>query len=163
MPTSWSFQAHVPAPPDAVYAWMSDFREDDHARPAFRRGAGVKEGDRKVSHRKVLSREGNVVTLEDSWGRERFPMKARLDPARREVRLEGQYGYHGTWRAEPDGSGTRLVSEGRLEPKGVMRLLAPLFAKAFLKQMQADFNGHVEDAKEELAAHSSRASTSPTR
>lgn len=163
MPTSWSFHAHVPAPPDAVYAWMSDFREDDHARPAFRRGAGVKDGDRRVSHRKILSREGNVVTVEDAWGRDRFTLKATLDPAAREVRLEGQYGYHGTWRAAPEGEGTRLTSEGRLEPRGVMRLLAPLFAKAFMRQMRADFEGHVADATETLAAHSSRASASPTR
>lgn len=90
-------------------------------------------------------------------------MTATLDPARREVRLDGQYGYHGTWRAEPEGGGTRLVSEGRLAPTGVMRLLAPLFARAFMKQMQADFNGHVADATESLAPHSSRESASPTR
>lgn len=150
MPSAWSFAARVEAPPDDVYAWMSDFREDDHARPAFKRGAGMRPGDKRESRRAVVSREGNVVVVEDSWGRERYRLTVTLDPAAREVRLAGMYGYAGVWRAAPAGTGTRVESEGRIAPTGLARLFAPLFARTFMKQMEADFRGHVADLAEEL-------------
>lgn len=151
VPTSWSFEARVAAPPEAVYAWMSDYREDDHAREAFRRGAGVKPGDTRVSHRRIVSREGNRVVLEDSWGRQRFPMEVELRPSAHELHLTGQYGYRGTWSAKSDGAGGAIVrSEGRVEPTGIMKLFAPLFARAFMKQMKADFEGHVAEMREDL-------------
>src|SRR5439155_21501752 len=53
MPARWSFEAHVDAPPDAVYAWMTDYSEDDHANERFRRGAGAKADDRTHNHRVV--------------------------------------------------------------------------------------------------------------
>ena len=146
---SWRYEARIEAPPDAVYAWMSDFREDDHARPAFLEGSGAKP-DGRVSRREVLSRSGNRVELRDTWGKETFPMTVELVPEKRELRLTGQYGYRGAWRAEPDGAGTRVVSEGALEPSGVMRLFAPLFAGMMRKQMGADFRGHVADMRSEL-------------
>lgn len=150
MPSRWSFEAVVAAPPDAVYAWMSDFTEDDHARPAFKRGAGVKPGDKRESRRHVVSRDGNRLRVEDSWGRERFGMDVELAPGAREVRLSGQYGYRGVWRALPHGGATRVVSEGSLEPTGFARFFAPLFAGMLMKQMRADFDGHIEDMRESL-------------
>src|SRR5581483_8174623 len=132
----WRHEALVPASPDAVYAWMSDFREDDHAGEA--------------SHRTVVSREGNRVRLHDAWGRRSFDLDVELAPEAREVRLTGEYGYSATWRAEPAAGDTRVVVEGRLEPTGIMRLLAPLFSRGMAKQMQDDFNGHVEDMRSGL-------------
>ncbi|SRR5581483_2697618 len=145
----WRHEALVPASPDAVYAWMSDFREDDHAREAFLRGSGAKPGG-AASHRTVVSREGNRVRLHDAWGRRSFDLDVELAPEAREVRLTGEYGYSATWRAEPAAGDTRVVVEGRLEPTGIMRLLAPLFSRGMAKQMQDDFNGHVEDMRSGL-------------
>lgn len=156
MPSAWSFQAYVDARPEDVFAWLSDFTEDDHARPAFRRGAGVDPKDTRISKRTV-TRDGARLIVKDTWGRESFELVATLHPDAREVHLEGQYGYRGIWRAVPEGKGTRVESIGRLEPKGIMRILSPLFARAFMKQMQADFDGHVEDAREALAEGRSRA------
>jgi Polyketide cyclase / dehydrase and lipid transport len=146
----WRHEARLAASPDAVYAWMSDFREDDHAREAFLRGAGQKPGG-AASRRTVVSRDGNRVKLRDAWGRRTFEMDVELAPQAREVRLTGEYGYRATWRAEPDGAGTRVVSEGAFEPAGLMRLVAPLFARGFARQMEQDFRGHVEDLRSELA------------
>lgn len=148
MSVSWSFSAHVPAPPDAVFAWVSDFREDDHARPAFLRGAGMKA---PAGRRRIVAREGNVVTLEDGMGRRAFRTRATVDAAAREVRVEGAHGYRATWRAAPEGDGTRLTCEGALAPDGLLRLFVPLFAKGMLRQVRADFDGHVADAVESLA------------
>ncbi|MEA3198833.1 MAG: hypothetical protein QOE90_261 [Thermoplasmata archaeon] len=145
----WRHEARIDAPADAVYAWMSDHREDDHAREAFLRGAGRgPEGAR--SRREVVSRDGDVVKLRDVWGKRVFEMEARLDAKAREVRLTGAYGYRATWRAIPDGAGTRLVVEGAIEARGIAGLFAKLFGKRMLRDMQADFNGHVADARETL-------------
>jgi|SRR5581483_11255023 len=149
--SGWRFEARVDATPDAAYAWMTDFTEHDHGSEAFRRGAKAKEGDARASKRTVVSREGNRVKIHDVWGRQSFDMDVELVPARREVVLTGQYGYSAVWRAEPDGAGTRIVNEGKLAPTGFMKLLAPLFARSFAKQMRSDFDGHLEEMREDLA------------
>ena len=149
MPTRWSFEARVPAPPDAVYAWLSEYAEDDHSNERFRRGSGAT--DDKRSHRVVERKDERRLVVRDEWGRQRFEMQVELAPEAREVRLTGQMGYRAVWRATPDGEETRVTSEGRLEPKGLMRLFAPMFAGAFMKQMKADFEGHVTDLRESLA------------
>jgi hypothetical protein len=102
--------------------------------------------------RRVERRDARHLVVHDEWGREQFTMQVELAPEAREVRLSGQYGYRGAWRAEPDGAGTRVVSEGRLEPTGLARVFAPLFARMLMKQMKADFEGHVEDLRASLGA-----------
>lgn len=151
MPPHWRFDAHVAASPDAAYAWMSDFTEDDHTRPAFLEGSGAKPDPKRTSHRHVVSRDGNRLRIEDSWGRDRFAVNVTLAPETREVHIEGQYGYRATWRAEPDGAGTRIVLEARLEPTGFARLFAPLLARMLMRQMRADFDGHVADMRSSLS------------
>jgi hypothetical protein len=151
MPARWSFEAHVPAPPDAVFAWMSDYAPDDHANERFQRGAGVKADDRTHNHRVVARKDARHLVVRDEWGRRRFELQVELAPEAREIRLAGQMGYRGVWRAAPDGAGgTRVTSEGALEPRGALRLFAPLFAGAFVRQMKQDFDGHVADMRESL-------------
>lgn len=145
----WRHEARIAASPDAVYAWMSDLREDDHAREAFLRGSGAKPGG-PVAKRTIVSRQGDRLKVHDAWGRKAFDLEVELAPVAREVRLHGGFGYRATWRAEPDGPGTRLVVEGEMAPSGIMRLFVPLFAKGMAKEMQADFNGHVEDLRSAL-------------
>lgn len=150
MPKNWSFTARVDASPEDVFGWMSDYQHDDHANERFKRGSGAKP-DGKPSHRTVERLDDGRISVHDEWGRERFDMQVELAPSLREVRLRGQYGYHGVWRANADGAGTLVTSEGGLEPSGLMRLLAPLFAGALMKQMKADFDGHIADMRETLA------------
>lgn len=98
-----------------------------------------------------MERAPGVLVVEDQWGRgNKARLTARLDAARREVALEGQWGYRATWRAEPDGSGTRLLVEGSVAPGGLLGLLMPLFRKGMLRQMRADFDGHLADLREGL-------------
>src|SRR5882672_10731032 len=152
MPARWSFEAHVDAPADAVYAWMTDYSEDDHANDRFRKGAGVEAEDRTHNHRVVERKDERHLVVRDEWGRRRFEMQVELGPDAREVRVTGGFGYRATWKAAPDGGGgTRVTSEGGLAPSGVMRIIAPLFAKSMAKQMEDDFNGHVNDMREALA------------
>jgi hypothetical protein len=150
MPRSWSFEATVDAPPDAVFAWMTDYREDDHANADFRRGAGVPADDRAHSHRVVERKDARHLVVRDEWGKERFELHVELAPEAREVRLAGAFGYRAVWRAEPLGAGTRVSVRGELAPTGVARLFAGLFASRMEKQMRDDFHGHLADLRASL-------------
>jgi polyketide cyclase/dehydrase/lipid transport protein len=147
---TWDLDATVRAPPDVVYAWMTDFREDDHRSPAFRRGAKVRENDPRDAKRVVVARKGNEVTLEDTWGRQRFRTTATLDGAQRTITIRGEFGYQAVWRAAPVAGGTRISIEGRMAPGGVFGLLLPLFAKKMRQQTEDDFRGHVADLEASL-------------
>lgn len=147
-PVTWSRSALVPASPDVVFRWMSDFRDDDHARPAFKRGAGVKEDGKPGSKRTVLSRDGNVVRLRDEWGRRRFDLTVTLDERSRSVTIDGEHGYRSVWRAVAEGAGTRVNASTTLAPRGLFGLVAPLFAGSFRKGLDQDFAGHIADLEE---------------
>lgn len=147
-PVTWARSAVVEASPDAVFRWMSDFREDDHARPAFKRGAGVKDDGKPGAKRTILSRDGNVVRLRDEWGRRRFELAVTVDEKARTVTIDGEHGYRAVWRAVAEGAGTRVEASTTLAPKGLFGLLAPLFAGSFRKELDRDFAGHVADLED---------------
>jgi hypothetical protein len=151
MAAAWRFEARIDATPDAVYAWMSDYRDDDHANERFRRGAKAADGG-EASHRVVERRDAKNLVVRDEWGRQQFTLEVQLVPEERETRLRGEWGYRSTWRAESDGNGgTKLTVDGELAPRGPMRLLAPLFAARMRRQMEQDFAGHVEDLRATLS------------
>ena len=145
---TWRVTDLVAASPDAVWAWMIDFSADDHASEAFRRGAGVK-GTPRDSLRTILSREGNVLEIEDRDGRSTYKQTVTLHPKARRVHIAGQMGYDATWSATPEAGGTRVTVEGRMG-RGVMGSLMTLFGSALRKSMERDFRGHLEDLRETL-------------
>lgn len=138
------------ADPAVVFAWLTDYREDDHARPAFFRGAGTPPKKQRPSRRRVVSRAGNTLEIEDAWGRKRFRAKVTLTPARYELRIQGDFGYDATWTARPSGGGTRLEVRGTVAPGGLAGALMGLARRSFLREMEADFRGHVEDLRESV-------------
>src|SRR5688500_10820524 len=112
---TWRATGTVEADPDRVYAWLTDFTDDDHNSPAYTRGAGIPPDKKtKPSKREVLSREGNVLEIRDEWGGSKFTATVTLDPKARTVRIQGGMGYDSVWRATPEGSGTRVTVEGRM-------------------------------------------------
>lgn len=148
----WACETHLDADPDAVYAWMTDFTRDDHNSEAYKRGAGVDPGKKaKPSHREIVSREGNALRIKDTWEGQTWEQTVALDPAARTVRITGGFGYDSTWRATPEGGGTRLAVRGQMG-RGVVGSILKLFERKTQKSMQADFNGHVEDLRESLRA-----------
>lgn len=150
----WRFSDVIHAPPDAVYGWLSDFREDDHARPAFKRGAGVEASDRRPSKRTVLSQNGRVIRIEDTWGRQKHTSTVTLDPGTHSIRIQGGMGYDSTWRAIEDAAGTLLEVEGKMG-RGLVGSIMTLFAGRIRKGMEDDFRGHAEDLREALATRKS--------
>jgi hypothetical protein len=152
MALTWTLRARIAAPPDRVFAWMSDYREDDHSNPRFVAGSGAK-ASAKPAQRKIVSRQAGSVVLEDEWDGKRFRSTVRLDPAARTVTIEGEFGYRAVWRAIPDGAHTTLEVRGEMAPSGPMKLLVPLFAASQRKQSEADFRGHVADLEASLRAN----------
>ena len=148
----WRCEGSIDARPDDVYAWMTDFTADDHNSEAYKRGAGVDPKKKaKPSVRKVLSREGNTLRIEDTWDGQTWQQTVTLDPAARSVRIVGGFGYDATWRATPEGTGTRLSVDGQMG-KGIVGSLLRLFEKRTQRSMDQDFAGHMEDLKETLRA-----------
>lgn len=144
---SWRVSDLVDGPPDAVWAWMTDFSQDDHSTEAYRRGAGVKKA--RAASRTILSREGNVLRIEDRDGASKYVQTVTLHPERRAVHIAGQMGYDATWTATPEGHRTRLTVEGRMG-KGLVGSLMRLFQVQLQRGMERDFRGHVEDLRESL-------------
>lgn len=148
MALEWRHAAHVAADPDAVYGWLTDYTEDDHASDAFRAAADAKG---KPAKRAIVSRNAREVVLEDQWGGKRARTTARLEPASRTVRVTGDFGgYESVWRAVPERGGTRVEMEGRMAPTGLFKLLMPLFAKSALSETEKDFRGHIAALEADL-------------
>lgn len=144
----WREETFVPVAPDAAFAWLTDFRADDHDRPAYRRAVGASAG--RPARREVVAREGNVVRLRDAWGRRTIDATVTLDPDARAYRIEGPHGYAARWWVTPNPGGARLHVEGVMAPRGILGLLVPLFAKGMKREMALDFRGHVADMLHEL-------------
>lgn len=72
-------------------------------------------------------------------------------PPERKLVIETPNGYVSTWRAAPDGDGTRLSVDGRVEARGPKHLMLALLAPFARSRTEMDFNGHVEDLKETLS------------
>jgi hypothetical protein len=148
-PLDWSKSAHVKIPPDVVFAWMTNFQEDDHGRTAFVKGTGAsKKYTKKPSKRTVLSSEGNHVHILDEWGGRKFDMQLELVPLDRTVKVQGPMGYFAIWKAVPDNGGTKVEAQISLHMKGLRGLLAPLFRKRFYRDLEYDFNGHISDLQD---------------
>jgi hypothetical protein len=84
-------------------------------------------------------------------GRKRFRCRVTLHPELREMRITGDFGYESAWRASPAPEGTRVAVDGRVAARGVAAAFMALGKASFLREMQADFNGHIEDLRESLS------------
>jgi len=145
---SWDLEARVKAPPEAAYAWLTDYTEDDHSRPAFLRAAGAKPGTKAT--RKFLARGPDSLQLEDTWGGRKFQSTVRFDRQAKTITIEGEFGYRAVWRVTPDGTGSKVQVEGRMQPSGAFKLLMPLFAGKMKAETTKDFHGHIADLEAEL-------------
>lgn len=147
---TWTFDRFVPIEPDRAYAWLTDYRSDDHARPAFRRGALATEKEAAKSKREIIARHDDGVTLRDTWKGRTWEVRVRHDKTARTITMEGKGGYRATWRVTENPGGARIHVEGALDVRGLTRILAPLFAKGMTQEMRRDFDGHMADIVSEL-------------
>ncbi len=135
----------VPLPRNAVYAWWTDFRDDDHpGRPAPAK-----------STREVLRREGNEVWLRDRATR---PAPVTLDE---HVFLDPPDGYavearypgadvRYEYRFEPRAEGTRILLLADIRPRHVGRILLPLFRGRVQRYAERDTDYHLRKMGEDF-------------
>ena len=137
----------VPFPRDAVYAWWTDFREDDHpGRPSP-----------ATSSREILRREGDELWLRDRAARpapvtleehvilhppEGYSVEARYPGA------DVRYAY----RFEPVPDGTRITLEAVLRPRHVGRLLLPLVRGRVQRYAERDTDYHLRRMAADLTS-----------
>lgn len=137
----------VPFPREAVYAWWTDFRPDDHpdrSSPA-------------TSAREILRRDGNEVWLRDHASRPaRVVLEEHvvLDPPNGyavEARYPGadvRYAY----RFDPVPGGTAIRLEARVQPRHVGHLLLPFFRGWAQRYSERDTDYHLRRMSLDLAA-----------
>jgi hypothetical protein len=135
----------VPFPRDAVYAWWTDFREDDH----------LGHSSPATSAREILRREGNEIWLRDR-ARRPAPVTVEehvvLDPPNgyvvtaRYPGADAQYGY----RFEEASGGTRILLTVNVRPRHVGRILLPLFSGWARRYAERDTDDHLRQMSEDL-------------
>lgn len=139
-------------PQDAVYAWWTDFREDDHEAP----NAPAR------SRRTIVRRSGNEIWLRDAATR---PARVTIDE---HVTLDPPRGYRVVARYpladveyayafEGVADGTRIVVDVRVRPRHLGRILVPLTAPWWRRYAERDLEFHLEEMVRDLADPSGRA------
>ena len=135
----------VPFPPDVVYAWWTDFREDDH------RGDGAPSRARRT----ILRRDGEQVWLLDQATR---PAPFTIDE---HVLLQPRSGYQVSarypaanvryeYRFEPVRGGTRIELRAEIDPRHIGRFLLPLFRRRVIRYAERDTDFHVRKMVRDL-------------
>lgn len=135
----------VPLPRDAVYAWWTDFREDDHrSRPSPASSARriLRQTEREVWLRDRALRPVPVtidehVILDPPTG---YRVEARYPGA--DVRYEYRF------EAAPGGTTIRLTAE--IRPHHLGRALLPLFRGWVQRYAERDTAYHVRRMTEDL-------------
>ena len=139
----------VPFPRDAVYAWWTDFQEDDHR----------SRHSPASSHRQILRRDGNEVWLRDRATR---PAPVTLEE---HVVLEPPNGYtvaarypgadvRYTYRFETALEGTRISLQADLRPRHVGHFLLPLLRGYAQRYAERDTDFHLRRMAEDLSGPS---------
>lgn len=125
-------------PRDAVYAWWTDFREDDHR---SRRWPAT-------SRREILRRDGNGVWLRD-YARRPAPVTLDehivLDPPNGYA-VEARYpaaDVRYEHRFEPATRGTRISLAADIRPRHAVRILLPLFRGRVQRYAERDTDYHL--------------------
>ena len=136
----------VPFARDAVYAWWTDFREDDHpGRPSP-----------ATASREILRRDGDRVWLRDHASR---PAPVTIEER---VTLDPPVGYavdarypgadvHYEFRFVSTEEGTRILLKAVVHPRHVGRILLPLFREPIRRYAERDTDYHLRRMTEDLS------------
>lgn len=135
----------VPFPRDDVYAWWTDFREDDHR--SYHSPASCR--------REILRQEGNELWLRE---RARRPAPVILEE---HVVLHAPAGYsvetqypgarvRYEYRFEPLNQGTRILLSAEIRPRHIGRLLLPLFRGRVRRYAERDTDYHLRVLERDL-------------
>ena len=132
---------------DAVFAWWTDFREDDHGHP----------GSPADSTRTILGRTGSEVWLRDRATR---PMRVTIDEHvilnpplvyavdARYPAADVQY----TYRFDTEGDGTRVTLDVDVRPRHIGWILIPLATPWWRRYTERDLDFHLNQMARELGS-----------
>ena len=135
----------VPFPRDSVFAWWTDFREDDHQHPS----------SPARSTRLILRRSGNEIWLRDRATRPApvtIEEHVTLDPpngysvAARYPGADVRYAY----RFNPHDDGTLVTVDIDVQPRRLGRILVPLTAGWWRRYAARDLDYHLGEMNREL-------------
>ncbi len=136
----------VPFPRDAVYAWWTDFREDDHRH----------SGSPSAATREVIRRRGNEVWLRDRASRPvRMTIEERviLDPPDG-YSVDGRYPgatVRYAYRFEPTAEGTKLSLVADVRPRHIGWILVPITRPWWRRYAERDTDFHLQRMVEDLS------------
>ena len=137
----------VPFPRDAVYAWWTDFREDDH----------IGRSSPATSRREILKRDGHEIRLRDHARR---PAPVTIEER---VTLHPPNGYavaaryrgaavHYEYRFESGADGTRILLVADVRPRHLGRILLLLFRGRVRRYAERDTEYHLRAMTQDLAS-----------
>src|SRR5438445_11280133 len=135
----------TPFPRDAVSAWWTDFRTDDHQHP----------GSPATSTRTILRRTGNEIWLQDRATR---PMRVTIEE---HVILDPPNGYavdarypaadvRYTYRFDAEGAGTRVTLDVDVRPRHVGWILIPLATPWWRRYTERDLDFHLREMERDF-------------
>jgi len=137
----------TPFPQEAVFAWWTDFREDDHQHP----------GSPAASMRFVLRRTGNEIWLKDRATR---PMRVTIQE---HVIVNPPLGYavearypaadvRYAYRFNPHDNGTLVTVDIDVQPRRLGWILVPLTAGWWRRYAARDLDYHLGEMNRELGS-----------
>lgn len=140
----------VPFPRDDVYAWWTDFREDDHddpESPAWSVREIVERDSREILLRERATRPVSVtieerVVLNPPKG---YTVAAKYPGA------DARY----TYRFEPDVVGTRVVLEAEIRPRNVGHVVLPFLRRWARRYAERDTDFHIRRMTRDLTSRAS--------
>ncbi len=140
----------VPFPRGSVFAWWTDFREDDHQHP----------NSPARSTRLILRRSGNEIWLRDRATRPApvtIDEHVTLDPpngysvAARYPGADVRYAY----RFSAEGDGTQVTLDVDIRPRHIGRILVPVAAAWWRRYTERDLDFHLRAMATDLSASAS--------
>lgn len=132
----------VPAPPDELYAWFSDYTDRDYS--------GSNGSPKEEMRRTVLDQDDRHAVFSDHYGRSELRYRA-VKKAPSEVEADGvgsNLDGHVSVRITSAPGGARLSVRFRFEAKGI----AKLFARAMKGQIERAHAAHVDQFLKDFAA-----------
>ena len=144
-PMRFALDRVVPFPRDSVFAWWTDFREDDHQHP----------NSPARSTRRILRRSGDEIWLRDRATR---PVPVTIDE---HVTLNPPNGYavaarypgadvRYAYRFNPHDNGTLVTVDIDVQPRRLGRILVPLTAGWWRRYAARDLDYHLGEMNREL-------------
>ena len=136
--------------PEKACDWFFEIDEQDHVSPEFIEAWGPPD---PREQRTILSRSDTVIEVEDVFAKGRTTMHNTIKrEAPDRIVIEGKgntMDVRSVFTFEPREGGCTVREEGRMQPKGMFKLLMPLMGRKFRAMLEEDLELHVKQMERE--------------